>query len=494
MTRPSGRSLVAHLTFFLIFFLALTAIHWPVLRLPYFWDELGQFIPAALDILQEGAWIPKTTLPNVHPPGVMAYLALTWKLVGYSLLSTRLAMLALAAAGVLGTLLLTIELCREVDGTPALVAPVLLLCSPLFWAQSLMAQLDMPAMVFTCFSLLFFLKRQMGLCVAACTILVLCKETSLVVPFVFGCLLIYQRRIRQALLFFLPALALGIWLLALKSTTGHLFGNEEFTHYNIAFQFHPIRLPVTIVRRVFYLLVDNYHLLGTLVIAFAILRTQVFNKYSWKVVALTAVLQTVLVSVLGGAALERYLMPVIPLFYIAVAGALSVVAPRIRITVSVIMAAGLMSAILINSPFTYPYENNAAFVSFVRLQQQAARYVETELPGHTVVSAWPFPDALRRPEFGFVRNPVPVRAIADFDPQTVMALAGNIDVLVVYSRTWEAKWGVLQAAWIRRFLETYYFYKPQITSEEIQRDLGLTPVARWEERDQWIQIYTHPRI
>src|SRR5271169_3792042 len=78
----------------------LVTIHLPFLRLPFYWDELGQFVPAALDIFQKGAWIPRSTVPNVHPPGLMAYLAAVWSVTGYSIAATRLAMLALAVLGV----------------------------------------------------------------------------------------------------------------------------------------------------------------------------------------------------------------------------------------------------------------------------------------------------------------------------------------------------------------------------------------------------------
>ena len=78
------------------------------------------FIPAALDILREGAWIPQTTLPNVHPPGVMAYLAAVWTVVGYSVVTTRAAMLVLAAVGVLAVFVLAVHLCKPLKGLPAL--------------------------------------------------------------------------------------------------------------------------------------------------------------------------------------------------------------------------------------------------------------------------------------------------------------------------------------------------------------------------------------
>ncbi|MBC7928585.1 MAG: hypothetical protein H7039_23320, partial [Bryobacteraceae bacterium] len=318
MTR-SGRAYVLSLAaFYLLFLLALLALHWPFLSLPYFWDELGQFVPAALDIYTAGAWIPKTTLPNVHPPGVMAWLALAWSAAGYSIATTRVAMLLVAAAGVLATFLLTIELCRDLPGAPAFAAPGLLLASPLFWSQSMMAQLDMPAMTFTCLALWLFLRGQIVVSALVCTALVLCKETSLPVPFVFACFLIYERRYLAALWFLIPLLALGTWLVVLHQATGHWLGNAEFTHYNVAFQLHPVRLPLTVLRRLWYLLGDNLHFLGTAAIIYALRKTPVFRTREWRVVLGVATLQTAVVCALGGAALERYLLPVIPLFYAAV--------------------------------------------------------------------------------------------------------------------------------------------------------------------------------
>src|SRR5580700_4705880 len=111
VTRPPVRRRSYALAFGLIAaFLVL--LHGPLLDLPYYWDEIGQFVPAALDLFRVGAWIPVSTIPNVHPPGVMAYLAFIWSVFGYSIVATRLAMLLLAAFGALFTFLLAIELAR----------------------------------------------------------------------------------------------------------------------------------------------------------------------------------------------------------------------------------------------------------------------------------------------------------------------------------------------------------------------------------------------
>src|SRR5215831_15648476 len=116
----------AYATFFVIFAVVVFASHGAFLALPYFWDEAGQFVPAALDILRSGWFIPHSIAPNVHPPAVMAYLAVSWRILGVSVETTRCAMLLLATLSVLAAFLLSIELSRETRGSPAFLAAALL--------------------------------------------------------------------------------------------------------------------------------------------------------------------------------------------------------------------------------------------------------------------------------------------------------------------------------------------------------------------------------
>jgi hypothetical protein len=182
-------------------------------------------------------------------------------------------------------------------------------------------------------------------------------------------------------------------------------------------------------------------------------------------------------------------MPVLPLFYVAAAAATMTLGPLWRRATAAGMTAGLIVSIFFSSPFAYPFENNSAVVTFVRLQQRAAQFVQATYPDSIVYSAWPLPDALRRPEFGYVTRAMRVKGLDNFNPETVLKNATQADVLVVYSRTWEPSWGVLRSDWIRRFLTKYYFYQPQVTREQIEGQLGLRLVARAEERGQWIEVY-----
>ena len=265
--------------FALLVFLA----HLPYFGLPYFWDELGQFVPAALDILHDGAWIPHSTVPNAHPPGVMAYLALVWRIAGYSITATRLSMLALAAATVICTFFLGGELSR--DRMPAILAAVFLLPDPLFYTQSMLAQLDMPAMLFTVLGLLLFLADRHAAAAAACTALVLSKETGALLPLIF--LVVLYRdpaRSKYAAYYLAPFAALAIWFFALWHTTGYLFGDPGFTHYNTTYSLNPVRASVALLRRFYYLFIDDFRWVGSLAIVFAWKRARLYSTRAWKII------------------------------------------------------------------------------------------------------------------------------------------------------------------------------------------------------------------
>jgi hypothetical protein len=78
---------------FPVIFAALYASHFTLLRLPYYWDEAGYYIPAAWDFFRTGSLIPITTLTNAHPPLPSIYLALWWKASGFYPEVTREAVL-----------------------------------------------------------------------------------------------------------------------------------------------------------------------------------------------------------------------------------------------------------------------------------------------------------------------------------------------------------------------------------------------------------------
>src|SRR5437762_1890968 len=193
----------------------------------------------------------------------MAYHAEMCTTTRVSIIGTPAAMLLLAAASVLIDFLLAIKLCGGVKGVPAFAVAGLLCCSPIFYAQAMLAQLDMPAMLFTVLASLLFLEERILLSAAACVALVLVKETGILVPLLLGFWLVVEKRVAQAGYFLAPLAALASWLLFLHYRTGHVFGSAEFTQYNLQYLMHPIRIAVALGRRLYNLFWENLQWIGT---------------------------------------------------------------------------------------------------------------------------------------------------------------------------------------------------------------------------------------
>jgi 4-amino-4-deoxy-L-arabinose transferase-like glycosyltransferase len=474
---------------FLFLLEALLVIHLRVLGLPFFWDEHGQFIPTALDLLRSGSWIAHSTIPNVHPPGVEAYLVLWYKVLGFSIPVTRFAMLLLASLGLLITFLLTLELNHGSAATPAFLASLFLLASPLFYTQSMMAELDMPAMLFTLLAVFWFLRKHYALAAGATVALVLVKETGVVVPFVLCLVLLSRRDWRRATYFVAPGIALVAWLIFLHRSTGYWLGNPGFAHYNVEYALLPQRVAMSFVRHIYYLFLAEFRWIGTLVLVLSLRDGRAFRRDGWGVVIAVAVANVLLVTILGGAELERYLLPVLPFFYIAVGIALTSVRQWTRVTATTALAVGLLVNLFWNPPYPFPYENNYAMVDFVRLQQLAAHFVERNLANRTIATAWPYSAALKSPDYGFVDHKLKVVETNDFHLASIRALpARSYDVLITYTRTWAPKHGVIAIPIVREFLGRFYEFEPQISQDQC-RQLGLMKIMSWNRRGQEITIY-----
>lgn len=479
---------------FFLFFAAIVFLsHLPLVSLPYFWDEAGQFIPAALDILHGGLWIPHSAEPNIHPPAVMGYLAAVWRLAGYHPVSTRFAMLLLASFAVLAAFLLTIELSREARGSPAFLAAGLLCASPLFFAQAMLAQLDAPAMLFTTLALLFFLQDRIPLSAAACVVLVLVKETGVVVPLVFAFWLAYERRWRDAAHFVAPALLLAAWILALAAKTGHWAGNSDFVRYNLLYPSHPIRLAVTFLRRFYYLFIADLHWVGSVAVVYAWRGSRLFQSRSWRVAWLLVAVHVAMLTLLGGAVLERYLLPVIPILYSAMAAGLSLYRPIPRMVCSLVLLVGLAACNFLNPPYPFPYEDNLAFTDFLKLQSEAADYLAAWYPDAGVDTVWPLTAELSRPELGFVRRGMGVRTLPNLAPKTLESMDwSKVQVLVAFSRSWDPRFSLMRLAPVVRFWRRFFDYVPNATREESRERVPFPVAAHFERHGQWVDVFVNP--
>ena len=253
---------------FAFFFVVLMLLHAPLLRLPYFWDEAGYYVPAARDLFLRGTLIPQSTPSNAHPPLVMAWLVLAWRVFGYSPLVARTAMLALSAFSLLGLF----RLSRVAANLPvAWTTTALAAIYPVYFTESSLAQVDLAAAGFTFWALAAYIEDRPWMEVLWFSLAALAKETAILAPLaVFGFELggfLVRRcwsetpegelktflpptgRQRHILYLTLPVVPLAGWYAYHYLKTGFLLGNPEFYRYNVVETFNPLRIPLAFALR-----------------------------------------------------------------------------------------------------------------------------------------------------------------------------------------------------------------------------------------------------
>jgi len=470
-----------------VFLLFLT--HYKLISLPFFWDEAGQFIPQAHDLYEGGGLIPTSTMPNSHPPGLPLLLAGIWMVFGYSIEVTRVAMLLVGAAFLTAAFLLAVELLRGARGAPAFLAIAMLGLNPLVFTQSMMAQLDLPSALFTTILLLAYVMKIEGLAVAAAVLSVCFKETSIAIPLVLGVFAWRDGRRQFALQLVLgPLLVVLNWVAYVWFTTGRLMGDAAYAEYNLMYPLHPVRLGYSLLRRLSYLGLENLHVLPLGVLIWRWKRIG-FDPL-WRPVAVACLAQVLSVSVTGGAVLERYLLPVLPVLYAAYAAGMSTLGKRLRYAALGLSCAGLLGMLFVNPPWPYALENNLAMVDFVESQRNAASLIDARLSRSRITTAWPLSDALRRPYLGYVNEPVgAVRLVEDFSLERLKAMEWRQgDVLVLYSRGWDPGGGLLRVGWVRDLLTRFFRYRPEVGLKEVRGIAGLKPLIGLEHGGFWVEI------
>jgi hypothetical protein len=515
---------------FALFFAGLMLLHAPLLRLPFFWDEAGYYVPAARDLFLTGALVPHSTPSNAHPPLVMTWLALAWRLFGYSTLMTRTAMLALSAFSLLGLF----RLSRSAANLPVAWATVVLTgLYPVFFTQSSMAQVDLPAAGFTFWALAAYLEDSPRKQILWFSLAALAKETAILAPlalFSWELLSDFIRRRSQTtrwkdflppdnrrtslLSLLLPVVPLAGWYAYHYAKTGFLLGNPEFFRYNVAATLNPLRVPFALALRFWQLF--GYFSLSLLTLAGLLamlqsprmsLGTTLNGKEKavvrpriafWIQAALFAVTFAYLIfmSVVGGAVLARYMLPVVPLVILTMASTLWRRVRNWKLIVSAV-AVAFVAGLFSNPPYGFSLEDNLAYRDYIMMHAEASRFLAMSHPGQRVLTAWPASDELSRPWLGYVAQPFQVVRIEDFSASQIDAAAKAIrqfDVALVFSTKYQPPHPLFENwnTW-QRIKERFFGYHRDLPPEEIAERLGGTIAYQTERDGQWIAVITRSR-
>jgi 4-amino-4-deoxy-L-arabinose transferase-like glycosyltransferase len=549
---------------FLAVFVALFASHFTLLGQPYYWDEAGYYIPAAWDFFRTGSLIPITTLTNAHPPLPSVYLAIWWKLFGFCPLVTRVAVLAAASLGLTAVWRLAMRLTGlpvVAFWTVALTAlyPIWFAQSTLAHADIFAAACTLWGLVYVLPG-----QSRAALCKPWAASLwfalaALSKETAIVVPLTLAAVSLIEslralpparsRLIREALWLAGCALPLAAWYAYHYSRTGFLFGNPEFLRYNAQANLEPLRILAAFGYRILHLTAQmNLFVPVGLALAALLLKprsvsngteasgrtTDSFGdseadnctadghnagssgadrpeggkpgRFPIAPAALRRIFFLLLAnalffSVLGGALLTRYLLPMYPLVLLV---AICTLYRRVRYwqALAVLSAAAFFVGLFVNPPYRFAPEDNLSYARVIRLHQAGIRQLERLYPGATVLSAWPVTDELTRPELGYLQQPFEVYRLEDFTSAQIARAAqepGRYSAALVFSTKYDppslslrlGRWSFGPphfGPWNEATDERYFGLHHDLPPEEIALELHGDLVWKRQEHGQWIAL------
>ena len=490
---------------FLLVFAAVFLSHWPLLRLPYYWDEAGYYIPAAFDFFRTGSLIPYSTLSNAHPPFPSIYLAGWWKLFGFAPFITRTAMCAIAALALVAVW----RIALIISGRRSLALATLLLTAiyPVFFAQSSLAHADVFAAAATLWALAFFLDDQLWPAVICFSLAALSKETAIVTPLALAAwqawVAIRQRSSKVARNTFrlgIPVIPLALWYVYHWHRTAFIFGNPQYLRYNATATLSPLRIAIAFLHRTFQL-TFHMNLFVPVLLALAALlldpapETGGLSRPAIPRTHRTFILVILLAnaaffSVLGGALLTRYLLPLYPLVILLCVYALHRRIKRWAWFVA-FAAAAFLAALFVNPPYRFAPEDNLAWSDMVRLQQDAIAQIESRYPDETVLTAWPASDELTKPELGYVSLPVRVTPIDNFSFDQIRAAAQSdqsYSVALIFSTKYNPP-RRLSLGRINQSLDARYFgFHRDLDPAFIARLLGGRVVWSEQRKGQWAAV------
>ena len=566
------------LTFSLIF-TALFIAHAPLLRLPYFWDEAGYFIPAARDLLLTGSLVPRTTLSNAHPPLLMLWLAFWWKYSAFTPAVTRIAMLLVASFALLGVWRFARTVANEAVAIATVICTALY---PVFFTQSSMAQLDTMAAAFTIWGLAMYVEKRPFATVVLFSLAPIAKETAIMAPMALlgweilcpllirtkthlrtiprqgatspdveevasgdvlkghGFSRAVQARSRHSerasareesalstsseaaegvdlcfnsrnwprtaslLLCWIPLL---LWLSYHQHKTGYLLGNPEYLRYNLGATVTPLRIVLALLIRLWHLLGYLNLFVLTLLTLYAMSKPASLERDGTErprisvpvqlVFAAVILAYVVALSILGGAVLARYLLPILPPVIL-----LGVSTLRRRSRYWIWCVAGVCAAFVFALFATPPYrvapEDTLLYRDYVILHKQFETEFARRYSGKRILTAWPASDELTKPYLGYVAQPMTVVRIENFSEAEVQKASHateQFDLVFLFTTKWQPPrplWTTLPFG--EAIQKRFFDYHEDLTPDRTATLLGGR-VLRYENRNnEWVAIIAIERV
>jgi hypothetical protein len=391
---------------------------------------------------------------------------------------------------------------------------------PIWFAQSTLAHADIFAAACTLWGLVFALPDQGRKLWAAAlwfAAAALCKETAIAVPLTLAVVSLVEgfraqpqarfRLWRESAWLSTCVLPLAAWYGWHYAKTGFLFGNPEFLRYNATATLEPVRILAAFGHRVLHLTAHMNLFVPVLMAIAALLlnprpdaeghdRATICGPALRRIFLLLLV-NAVLFSVLGGALLTRYLLPMYPLVLVVVVATFYRRVPFWH-ALAAFSAAAFAVGLFINPPYGFAPEDNLAYAHVIRLHEAAIAQLNKRYTGATVLSAWPMTDELTRPELGYLKQPYDVDRIEDFTAAQIDRAAAEpwkYSAALVFSTKYDPPHPLLSLGRKSEDLDEEYFgLHHDLPPEQIAKRLGGELVWEKQDQGQWVALIRFERV
>jgi hypothetical protein len=214
-------------------------------------------------------------------------------------------------------------------------------------------------------------------------------------------------------------------------------------------------------------------------------------------IAVVLIANWVAFSILGGALLTRYLLPMYPLVLLVCVGEWQ---RHLRnwSGLAALSAAAFLAGIWINPPYAFAPEDNLTYRDMIVLHQRAVATIAQKWPQATVLTAWPADSELERPELGYTKRPIKAIAIPNFSAENIEKAAGDAedyDTALIFSTKWMPPPGAVDLSRRNRPADARYFdFHEDVRPSEAAALLHGELVWQDHIRGEWVAILRFPRI
>lgn len=282
--------------------------------------------------------------------------------------------------------------------------------------------------------------------------------------------------------------------------TGYIFGNPEYLRYNAEATLTPLRILIALSHRILHLTAHMNLFVPVLCACASLLLVPRLERdgtprpgLPYESIAPLAWIfcaNTLLFSVVGGALLTRYLLPLYPLVLLVCVSSFWRRVPSWGALVA-LSAFAFCIGLFINPPYRFSPEDNLAYADSIRLQQDAIHQAVTRYHDQTILTAWPASDELTRPELGYMRQPVSVVTIDNFSlPQIQRAAAlPGYTVGLIFSTKYDPPHLPFSLGRRNEQLDRRYFdFHRDLPPEAIAGLLGGKVVWHEDRKGQWAAV------